>query len=332
MINKPWMIKCIVFVLIILMIAGVEAYFHYRQLHPQTEDATLDAQYVQVSSLVNGTVQNVLVKESSFVKKGQLLFSLDPTPYQLEYNAASAKLKMMESKLQGADSKILAAQASLNKAKSELDFTRLRVQKILALVATNDIAQIKGAEAKTELKAAEEAYESAKHQLNAAKYEANYDSTEKPEIQVAKAELKGAEYKLQHTNYYSPIDGVVTNISLYTGDIIGAGRPLFVVINPADYWVVANYSEKKLSRLKIGQPATITLDMYPHVKFTGKIISINYSSGSSFSLLPSQSSSENWVKTSQRFPVKISISQIDPEKYPLRIGASCEVVINTTGS
>ena len=94
---------------------------------------------------------------------------------------------------------------------------------------------------------------------------------------------------------------------------------------------MANYSENKLSRIKVGQPASIRIDMYHGVNFTGKVIAMDYNSNTSFSLLPSQNASGSWVKTAQHFAIKISIDQADPEKYPLRVGANCETVIDTAG-
>ncbi|MGB0056622.1 MAG: HlyD family efflux transporter periplasmic adaptor subunit, partial [Methyloceanibacter sp.] len=110
---------------------------------------------------------------------------------------------------------------------------------------------------------------------------------------------------------------------------VQAGAPLFAIIEANRWWVDANFKETDLARIKVGQPATVRLDMYPGVNFDGIVESISSGSGASFSVLPPENASGNWVKVTQRFPVRISVAN-PPADKPLRVGASATVMIDTT--
>ena len=146
-------------------------------------------------------------------------------------------------------------------------------------------------------------------------------------IKIANAQLAEAEAALQNTLITAPASGWISNASLQAGDIVNANMPLFALISDEKFWVDANFKETQLQAIKIGQPAQITLDMYPGKTFTGTVQSISRATGSAFSLLPAQNATGNWVKITQRVPVQVSIDA-DPN-FPLRIGTSATVTITT---
>jgi membrane fusion protein (multidrug efflux system) len=147
------------------------------------------------------------------------------------------------------------------------------------------------------------------------------------EVKLAKAELTQAQLELQYTQIKAATDGWITNMSLREGNIATANQPLFALISSQEFWVDANFKETELQQIKPGQKAMIEVDMYPGHKFIGKVDSISAGSGTAFSLLPPQNATGNWVKITQRVPVRIHIENLSLN-YPLRIGTTASVIID----
>lgn len=147
-------------------------------------------------------------------------------------------------------------------------------------------------------------------------------------LKFSEAKLTQAQLNLEYTQVKAPATGLINNLTLRPGTSVQAQRPLFVLVNTEEYWVDANYKETELMGIRPKQSATITLDMYPDYDFTGIVDSISASSGIAFSLLPPQNATGNWVKVTQRIPVKVIITNPHPN-YPLRVGATATVTIHT---
>lgn len=146
------------------------------------------------------------------------------------------------------------------------------------------------------------------------------------QVTFAKAKLQEALLNLSYTNIQAPVSGWVTNLTLREGDTVAAYQPLFALIDESEFWVDANFKETEMEALRPNQLAEITTDLYPEHIFHGYIETISGGTGSVFSLLPPQNATGNWVKVTQRIPVKIRI--IDPtQHYPLRIGQSANVTV-----
>lgn len=145
-------------------------------------------------------------------------------------------------------------------------------------------------------------------------------------LKLAKAELDQASLNLNWTRITAPTSGYVTNLSLRDGDNITANQPLFALISDESYWLDANFKETQLENLQAGQRAIIYLDMYPGISFDGVVQSISNGTGTVFSLLPPQNATGNWVKITQRVPVRILFTHLS-RRYPLRIGASSTVTV-----
>ncbi len=140
-------------------------------------------------------------------------------------------------------------------------------------------------------------------------------------------QLKEAKLRLAYTRVVAPTSGWVTNMSLREGNIIPENQSFFAVINDSTFWVDANFKETELGNIKQNQLATIKIDMYPNVKFIGIVNSISGGSGTAFSLMPPQNATGNWVKVTQRVPVRVQILKTN-SKYPFRIGTSAKVTID----
>ena len=147
------------------------------------------------------------------------------------------------------------------------------------------------------------------------------------QIGIAKTGVENASNNSGYTQLRAAVDGYVSNLNLKTGELLAPGQKLFGLIDESSWWVDTNFKETQLKRVKAGQPATIELDMYDH-SYRGIVQSISYASGSTFSLLPAENATGNWVKVTQRFTVRIKLA--DDPSFPLRVGASSKVSIDTT--
>ncbi len=150
-------------------------------------------------------------------------------------------------------------------------------------------------------------------------------------LQLNQASLEQAELDLRNSKVFASTDGYISNMTQRIGSVVGAFRPLFVLISNEQYWVDANFKETELRNIKSGQTVKIVVDMYPSYIFKGTVESISGGSGTAFSLLPPQNATGNWIKITQRVPVKIRIINPNPQ-YPLRIGTTATVTIDTRGN
>lgn len=196
------------------------------------------------------------------------------------------------------------AQAVLAQTQAERDTQQKDTARILKLVSTGQMPKADGDDAEGKL-----------DQLNAS-------------LKVAQSDLAEAQLNLQNTKINSPSEGYLTNFTLRQGEVVQANSPLFVLVETDHWWINGNFKETDLARIRVGQTAKVILDMYPGIAFKGKVEGISAGSGAAFSILPPENATGNWVKVTQRFPVRINIINPDP-KYPLRIGASGKVTIDT---
>jgi membrane fusion protein (multidrug efflux system) len=143
-------------------------------------------------------------------------------------------------------------------------------------------------------------------------------------VRGAAANLSQATLDLEHTKVYAPASGLIANFGLRPGSMVQREVPLFTIIGDEEYWVDANFKETELDRIVTGQKASVVLDMYKRHPFEGEVESLSGGSGSAFSLLPAQNATGNWVKVTQRVPVRVRITNPDP-KYPLRVGTTATV-------
>lgn len=315
-------------IILALIVGGILWYFNHEKLYPSTDDAYLQGHIVNISSQINGKVNKILVKNHQTVTQGQILFTLDPKSNEIALNQAQAKLKDTITQVKALKSAINAEKANIIAKRAQWINTNKNTQRILSLVkrqlasiADGDTARSHSIIAKAELNAAIEQYKEAQQKLGT-------DGRNNAKIEEARADAAQAELNLSHTTITAPTTGRIGQLTLRLGDTVTAYQSLFAEISGQHWWVAANFKETQLDRIRVGQPVTINLDMYPNHAFNGKVISFSPGSGASFSLLPPENATGNWVKVTQRFPVWISIDK-NP-KYPFRIGASATVTVDTT--
>jgi len=232
--------------------------------------------------------------------------------------------------MEQATAAIEAAKAQVASQEAQLADTKLNTARILAIVNKHLLAVQDGDNAKAALAKDTAALAAAKANLAQAESNLGKAGDDNEQIKLATAALKQAQLNLSYTQVTAPNDGTVANFTLRVGDVVQAGlpnQPLFALINKQDYWVDANFKETDLQHIKTGQKAHIEVDMYPDHIFKGVVESISGGSGTAFSLLPPENATGNWVKVTQRVPVRIRIVEPDPQ-FPLRIGTTASVTLH----
>jgi membrane fusion protein, multidrug efflux system len=317
-------------VLLIATIGGVLLYWRHAEIYPSTDNAYTGANVVRVAPQISGPIVRVYVREDDTVATGDPLFDIDPTLYEAALRNARAQFDA------AADAAGTAADA-LKAAAAKLEEKRVALEDALGKYREAMGAQRQGEAPSTAQTDAAQAWHAALKDYDDAKAEFSTEQDQKltvttPTVQLraAAAQLDKATHERVRTHVTAPAAGWVSNVNLRPGNVVQAGTPALAVVEAGNWWVDANFKETDLGRIRPGQPATLWLDMYPGMTLEGQVESISAGSGATFSVLPPENATGNWVKVTQRFPVRVKItSEPDPAK-PLRLGASATVKVDTT--
>jgi membrane fusion protein (multidrug efflux system) len=301
--------------------------------YQETENANLQQAKVSIASDTAGRIVQVGIADNQVVKQGDVLFVVDPAPYQIalaQADAAVAVARVGVEQLRAAYSQSMAQEKS---ATSEMDYAQSQFDR------ASDLAQ-KGINTKSSLDQAKNDLDKAKQQLTVAQQgilsakaalagNPDIETDKHPTVMAALAARDKAAYDLAQTTVKAPADGVISRASSFkVGQYVGTGTPLFSLVETGDTWIDANFKETQLTHMKAGQKAEIVVDTYPGRKFEATVKAIGAGTGAEFSLLPAQNATGNWVKVTQRIPVRLELT--DPEsKMMLRTGMSADVTVDT---
>lgn len=292
-----------------------------------TDDAYVGAQVVQIASQVSGRVLSVDVTEAQAVRHGDVLFRLDPRPFELAVKAAQARLTQARDAAAAGVASISAARAdAVAQAQTAKDDAALAARDE-ALVARGFLSPQASETARTQAAAARESLLAAQARSVEAQAQAGAPGDANAGVRAAEAALAQARLDLSHTVVYAAADGRIANLSVRPGATVAAGQPLFALVDSSRYWVDANFKETDLQNIRPGQSARVTLDMQSGRTLRGSVVSIGAGAGSAFSLLPPENASGNWVKVTQRVPVRVQLEGIDPAEPPA-IGTSATVTVD----
>lgn len=298
-----------------------------------TDNAYIQADHVGVSTDVSGLVASVDVKDNQRVVQGQVLFTLKPEPFEIALASARAQLGNVRNQ-------ILNLKASYNQALAEIDQAQIDLPYYQAGFQRQETLLKVSAVSKTNYDDAKHALDSTRQKITVAKATAQMvlaqlggridtPVEQQPTYMQAQAAVDEAQRNLTNSVVRAPFDGIVTNVdSLQVGAYLQPPQSGISLVSADHLWVAASPKETELTHVKPGQPVDISVDSYPGVQWHGTVESISPASGSSFSLLPAQNTTGNWVKVVQRIPVRISIDDAG-QKPPLRTGMSVEARINT---
>ncbi len=313
-----------VLALVLAVVLGWLAYQHYHEIERSTENAYIGADVVNVAPQVSGRVIKVYVQENQFVKKGDTLFDIDPEPYRIALEHARADLAEAYQNARRDTADIALAKAGIAQTESDLANALSIEARDRQLVARHFLSQQALDDAMTRVKSLKAALNEARAKLQSA-LSAPENTVDRGDYMKAKAAIDQANLDLQRTHVLAEHDGQISNLTLTAGSTVGKDTPLFALIDKNSFHVDANFKETELPGIKTGQKVDIEFDMYPGEHFKGTVESIGGSTGTAFSLLPPQNATGNWVKITQRVPVRIRLDNID---RALRIGATATVTVH----
>ncbi len=298
-----------------------------------TDDAYVQAAHVNISANIAGRVTKIFVKENQQVHQGDPLFELDDRDYLIALQDAKAKWASAKLQIAALRATYFQRRADVTAAESTLLYQTRELARQQHLAS-------RGIASQAQLELAQHEFDDAREKLNAATQEQKnigsllgkdlaINIKDHPTVQQAQAMLERAQLNLTYTVIRAPMDGIVSKVDrLQPGAYINAAAPVFSLISNTTVWVEANFKETELVNMRTGQQATIDLDAYPDRTFHGTVESLGSGTGSSFSLLPPENATGNWVKVVQRLPVRIDIDDLDP-KSPLHLGLSAVVKVDT---
>ncbi|MEP6786216.1 MAG: HlyD family secretion protein [Sphingomonadales bacterium] len=315
-----------------LLIAVVGGYFWITSgRYISTDNAYVKQDMISISPDVSGRIVSVNVRENQAVKAGDVLFQIDPEPYRIALAqadaaiaAAKVQVSTMATDVGGAAADIESARADILLAQGTYNRQAELMKRGFTTRAALDAAAHEVAAGKAKLATAQASVARARSQLGSGTSASGSPAA----LQTAMVERERAALNLSRTVVRAPKDGVISQTGrLQVGNITPSGVPALSLVVSQQAWVEANYKETALDHMAVGQPAEISLDAYPDLKVRGHVASIGAGTGSQFSVLPAQNASGNWVKVTQRIPVRIAIDG-KPARAMIA-GLSADVKIDT---
>lgn len=346
--------KLLIGLVIMLIVIGVIIQFGIAGAKfEKTDNAQIDGSIISIKSAVGGFVKNVYFTENQFVKKGDTLFTIESSEYEAKLLQAKALLESAkaqtgvtlsaeEAALQNEQTSALnsevlkanweAAKVRTHKAEREMK----RFERLLAKSACTqqqfDLMQSEFKTATALELAANKQFAASMSQSSSVKSSA---LSQHGQVSIANAlvmqrlaEYKIAEIQLGRTVVTAPFDGIVSKKSIEIGQLLQPGQPVCSAIESDKFWVTAIFKETQIGKIKIGQSVEIEVDAYKSAKFKGKVVSLGAATGAKFALIPPDNATGNYVKVTQRIPVRIKFDQIDKANLQFKPGMSVNVAIS----
>ncbi|WP_026452381.1 HlyD family secretion protein [Aequorivita capsosiphonis] len=325
-------------ILVVLLIWGLVKVFHFWN-YEETNDAQVQEYINPILSRSSGYVQEIRYRDHQKVQKGDTLVILDSEETKVQIaeakaNLASseAQLEVMKSNVNTAHSYASVSQAKINAAKAELWQQQQEFQRYKKLYEGEAVTQQKFENIKTQLAVAESNFEAIKNSLSVSQNKTNDASAQIAVAEASIAQKKAAvdrlELEIKYAVITAPSNGFMGKKTLQEGQFVKKGQTLgFIVDENQGKWILANFEETQIANLHEGQKAKISVDAFPGETFQGEIESLSPATGSQFSLLPPDNATGNFVKITQRFPVRIKITEDKQKLVKLRAGMNAEVSI-----
>ncbi|MGH8294429.1 MAG: HlyD family efflux transporter periplasmic adaptor subunit [Steroidobacteraceae bacterium] len=323
-------VRVLVVVVVLAVILGGSWYFLIGRWYESTDDAYVDGNVVQITPQVPGTVISIGAEDNDFVRAGEPLVKLDPANVDVALAQAEAALAQTVRRVRGLYSSVRNAQADVAVRESRVRQAEADYRRRQGLAASGAVSAEDLAHARDSLTAARSALAAAQAQL--ATQQAMVEDTRlasHPDVMAAAEKVRAAWLDKQRTTLVAPVSGYVAKRTVQVGQRVQPGTPLMAVVPLRQVWVDANFKETQIGRMRIGQPVTLTSDLYGSgVIYHGHIAGLGIGTGSAFSLLPAQNASGNWIKIVQRLPVRIALEPADLARHPLRIGLSMDAKVD----
>ena len=329
-------VRKIILVVVIFLLALFVYHVLSDRFTPYTSQARVETYLTQVAPEVAGDVLDVGVRDNSPVRKGQVLFQIDPEPYELAVNAAEANLSVA---LQGADvsvADIASARAQISKTRADLAASQELGGIVTNLVGKRALAETMGIRARADTAKTRADLERARADLERAEANLGAPGMRNPKVRQALAALDQARLDLRNTKVIAPADGFVTNLRLASGPYVAPGQPLLSFLENGPRWISADMRENQLGNVRPGQKVLVALDVRPGKLFHGRVQSIGWGisqgdeapTGHLSTVQPDQ----GWLRQPQRFPVRILLhpDELKDAKVEFgRSGAQANVIVLT---
>jgi len=296
-----------------------------------TDDAYVAGNLVQITPQVSGTVLAIGADDTDYVKAGQTLVEFDQADSRVALDQAEAALARSVRQVRNLMATTAEIEANVVLRAVELARTRADLARRDPLAGSGALPAEDLQHARDAVKSTQAALDAAEQQLAAHKTLVDRTTVEShPDVQSAAARVRDAYLAYARTALPAPVSGIVAKRSVQVGQRVGPGTPLMAVIPLDQVWVDANFKERQLLNLRAGQPVKLYADVYGSaVEFHGRVAGFGGGTGSAFALLPPQNATGNWIKVVQRVPVRIALDPAELAQYPLQLGLSMEVEVDT---
>ncbi len=317
---------------IVLAAFGV-VYYLAEEPYISTDDAFVRAAKITVNARVAGQAVEIAVRDNQRVRQGQVLFRIDPEPYQIAVEQAEARLGSARLQIDALKATYRQQQAELQSARDSAAYDEREYERKKALVASDFTPRAVYERAETDLKVARQRIASIEQQIAntvvALGGDPDIEIDRHPTVRAAKAQLDRARLDLSYAAVTAPDDGIVTRVDdLQVGNFVNPGAAVFSLLSSRSIWIEANFRETGLTHMRPGQEATIDVDAYPDRTFKAHVVSMSPGTGSDFAVLPPENATGNWVKVVQRLPVRLELDEVDPNR-PLFSGISVTARVDT---
>ena len=318
------------------MVVGVAAlgyyflYFLYAQYYIETKDAYVQGDLIRVAPQVSGTVTEIAADETQYVRQGASVVRLDPTDSDVALARAEASLAQTVRDVAHLFDMERQAQAAVASQEAQEKLAARTLRRDRSIASAGAISRQRIDQDQTADRNLQAALREARAQLASAHSSVSgTDPTTHPQVLLAEANLRAAWLARQRTAVLAPVSGYIVRRTVQLGEQVGPGTEMLAIAPLESVWVDANFKETQLSKLRIGQPVSLTADLYGRrYRFHGKVLGLAGGTGEALAVLPPENASGNWIKIVQRLPVRIGLDPRELRDRPLFLGLSMDVDVD----
>src|SRR5579863_7066816 len=315
---------------LVVAIGYTACWAQVSRFHQGTDDAYVNGNVVQITPQISGTVVGIGADDTQFVKAGQPLVRLDQSDSKVALDQAEAQLARTVRDVRNLFATTSQLEANVQVHATELAAAQSDLDRREHLGASGAVSGEELRHALDAVKAARANLLAAQQQLAANRARVDNTTLENhPQVRDAAAAVRNAYLTLSRTELPAPVSGFVARRNVQLGQRVGPGSALMAVVPLDEVWVDANFKEPQMAHMRVGQPVTLTADLYgAHVVYHGKVAGFGAGTGAAFSLLPAQNATGNWIKIVQRVPVRVALDPREIASHPLQIGLSMRVDVD----
>lgn len=303
---------------------------------PYTSQSNIQAYLVQIAPRVSGQVVEVGALDNQRVTHGQLLYRIDPEPFEIAVRAAEANLALVAQNISVTVAEVRSAQATLSKQRTERAVTKELGDIVFGLTKEKALSESDSIKARAEIDRAQADVVRAEAELERSRRKLGSDGEDNPQMRQARTALEQARLDLRNTTVTAPADGVVTNLRLSVGQYANRGQPVLSFIDANGVWLTAYLRENQLSKVAEGNAVRVAFDLLPGRILDGRVESVGWGvtrgDEAPIGTLPDVQAPKGWLREPQRFPVRIALQSAENgalQDFPLRNGAQANVLILT---